>query len=84
MLWLFLLKNGFNMKPGLNFVSVWFGALMILLVTAGAIAFAFTDFMEDRLYGNKRTLFIFLLLSYAIYRSYRLYFLFKRPGREEE
>jgi hypothetical protein len=72
------------MKSGLNYVSVWFGITMILLVTAGAIAFAFTDFMEDRLYGNKRTLFIFLLLSYAIYRGYRLYSFFKRPGRENE
>jgi hypothetical protein len=72
------------MRPRLNFVSVWSGAMMILLVTAGAIAFAFTDFMEDRLYGNKRTLFIFLLLSYAIYRAYRLYLFFKKPGHEEK
>ncbi|MCE3258425.1 MAG: hypothetical protein K0S12_66, partial [Bacteroidetes bacterium] len=41
------------MKLGLHTVSVWFGMIMILLVTAGAFAFTFTDFMDDRLYGNK-------------------------------
>ena len=72
------------MKPGLNIVSVWFGIVMVVLVTTGAIALAFTDFMEDRLYGNKRILFIFLLLFYAVYRGYRLYSFFKRPRHEDE
>lgn len=60
------------MKPGLNTVSAWFGMIMILLVTAGAVAFAFTDFMDDKLYGNKRIFFVVLLLAYAVYRGFRL------------
>jgi len=60
------------MKPGLNTVSAWFGIIMILLVTAGAGAFAFTDFMDDKLYGNKRIFFVLLLLAYAVYRGFRL------------
>jgi len=53
-------------------MSVWFGAMMILLVTAGAIAISFTDFMSDRLYGKKRVFFVILLLSYAVYRGFRI------------
>ena len=60
------------MKPGLNTVSAWFGIIMILLVTAGAGAFALTDFMDDKLYGNKRIFFVLLLLAYAVYRGFRL------------
>lgn len=73
----------FTMKPNMNFLSLWSGVMMITLVTAGAIAFAFTNFMDDKLRGNKRLFFIFLLLSYAVYRGYRLYLLLKRPTRDE-
>jgi hypothetical protein len=60
------------MKSAAQMVSVWFGAIMILVVVAGAIAFSFTDFMDDRLYGTKRIGFVFLLLAYGVYRGFRL------------
>lgn len=72
------------MKIGLNFVSFWFGIIMVLVVTTGAIAIAFTDFMSDRLYGTKRIVFIFLLLGYAVYRSFRIYQIMKANKHEEE
>ncbi len=61
------------MKLGLNSISVWFSLLMIILVITGAFAFAFTDFMDDRLFGTKRIFFVCLLFLYAIYRVFRLY-----------
>jgi hypothetical protein len=65
------------MRLGLDFVSLWFGIIMVLVVVSGAIAFTFTDVMVERLYGSKRTVFIFILLAYGIYRGYRVYQLFK-------
>lgn len=61
------------MKLGLNSISVWFSLLMIILMITGAFAFAFTDFMDDRLFGAKRIFFVCLLFLYAIYRVFRLY-----------
>jgi hypothetical protein len=60
------------MKLGLNTISVWFGMIMILVVLSGAIAFAFTDVMNDKLYGSKRIFFVVLLVAYAVYRFFRL------------
>lgn len=71
-MWLFSLKTIF-MKLGLNSVGVWFSIIMILLTLAGAFAFAFTDFMDDRLFGPKRIFFVVLLVLYSIYRMFRLY-----------
>ncbi len=65
------------MKFG-NLISLWFGAIMIVLVVSGAIAFTFTDFMNDKLFGTKRTVFIFILAAYAVYRGFRLYHLIKK------
>ncbi|MBX3164975.1 MAG: hypothetical protein KF900_10890 [Bacteroidetes bacterium] len=64
------------MKFG-NLISFWFGAIMIVLVTSGAFAFTFTNFMDDRLFGTKRVVFILILIAYAIYRGFRLYHLIK-------
>jgi len=61
------------MKLGLNSISTWFSLLMITLTIAGAIAFAFTDFMDERLFGTKRVFFVILLVLYTIYRVFRLY-----------
>ena len=71
------------MKPGLNNLSLWFGMIMVPLLLAGAFVFAFTDYMSDRMYGNKRTFFVVMLLAYAIYRSIRIYQTIKQ-NREEE
>ena len=64
-------------------VSLWFGVVMILVVTAGAFVFSFTDFYDDRLYGNKRTMFVLVLFAYALYRGWRTYLLFKQQRNEE-
>jgi uncharacterized membrane protein len=71
------------MRPGLNSVSVWFGAVMVLVITGLAFAILLTDLMSDRLYGNKRMLFIVLLFGYAIYRGFRIYQVVKYSGRNE-
>jgi hypothetical protein len=57
----------------MQLLSLWFGAFMIILVISLAAAFTFTDFYLDRLFGNKRTAFIFVLIAYAVYRSFRIY-----------
>lgn len=64
-------------------LSVWFGSIMILLVLSGAFAFTFTNFMDDRLFGARRTLFIFILVAYAIYRIFRLFQTLKQNRHEE-
>lgn len=71
------------MKLGLNSISIWFGMIMILLVITGAFAFAFTDFMDDKLFGPKRIFFVVLLLAYAVYRIFRLRQLLKQNNNED-
>lgn len=71
------------MKLGINNISIWFGAIMILLVFSGAFAFAFTNFMDDRLFGQKRIFFIVILLAYGVYRCFRLYQAFKSNRHED-
>lgn len=71
------------MRSGLNAVSIWFGMIMILVVLAGAIAFAFTDFMEERLYGTKRVFFVLMLVAYAVYRVFRLKQLIRKSENDE-
>lgn len=70
------------MKNNLNFLSLWFGIIMILVVLAGAIAFTFTDFMDDRLYGGKRVLLTIIFAGYAVYRGIRIYQVLK--SRKDE
>jgi hypothetical protein len=72
------------MKPLLNTVSLWFGIVMVLVVTAWAIALASSDFMSDMLYGKKRVAFIFVLLAYALYRCFRIYQVRKQVKHEEK
>ncbi len=64
-------------------VTIWFSAVMIMLVTCAAIAFAFTDIWSDRLFGTKRNVFVFVLGFYSLYRAYRLKMLLK-PKKENE
>ena len=70
-------------KIGLQNMSVWFGAMMVLLVFSGAVAFAFTDFMDDRLFGSRRTWFVVILAAYGVYRSFRLYQVFKQSRYDQ-
>lgn len=71
------------MKLGLNSITVWFSLLMITLTIAGAFAFAFTDFMDERLFGRKRVYFVILLVLYSIYRIFRLYQLSKKTNQDD-
>ncbi|MBK9285740.1 MAG: hypothetical protein IPM51_15695 [Sphingobacteriaceae bacterium] len=69
------------MKNLSQYISLWFGAIMVLLVISGAIAIVFTDFLSERLYGNKRTIFVFILLAYAVYRSFRIYLILSKKSK---
>lgn len=71
------------MKTGLQSVTLWFGVVMVIMVTAGAVVIAFTDVMSDRLFGAKRIGFIVLLLAYAVYRGFRIYQVMKYNKNEE-
>lgn len=73
-----------KMKPLLNSLSIWSGAITLLLVLYGAIAFTFTDIMVDRLYGNKRIGFTLMLYAYALYRGFRIYQTLKKNKHAEE
>lgn len=72
------------MRSGINMLAIWFGSLMILIVMAGAVAITFTDLLSDRLYGKKRVFFVILLVAYAIYRGFRLYYLYKQNQRAKD
>lgn len=72
------------MKNGLNLIPVWFSVVMVALVVAGAFAFAFTDFMSDRVFGTKRWFMVVLFIAYAVYRSIRIYQTFKKLNHENE
>lgn len=71
------------MKPISNIVSLWFGIIMVLVLLAGSVAILFTDFMSDRLQGQRRIFFVVLLLAYCVYRSYRIYQVIKENRNEE-
>jgi uncharacterized membrane protein len=71
------------MKLGLNTISLWFGCLMVLVTISGAIVFAFTDVMNDRLFGNNRIVMSVIFFAYAIYRSIRLYQSIKQMQRDD-
>jgi hypothetical protein len=71
------------MKFGLHTVTNWFGIIMILAVTSGAVILTFTDAMSDRLFGAKRIGFICVLLAYAVYRGFRVYQTIKYSKSDE-
>lgn len=58
-------------------ITLWFSVFMVVIVVAGAIAFTFTDFMSDRLYGSKRVILTVVFLAYAVFRGIRIYQVFK-------
>jgi hypothetical protein len=70
-------------KPGLNSLSAIFGVVMIIVVLGLAIGVVFTDMLSDRLYGGKRTIFIVLMVAYALYRGFRIYQTTSRRRNEE-
>ncbi len=65
------------MKSAINSISLWFGLIMVIVVFTGAFAFSFSDLMIDRLFGTQRTIFIVILFAYGVYRSFRVYRLFR-------
>lgn len=71
------------MKNGINMITLWFSVFMVVVVIAGAIAFTFTDFMGDRLYGTKRIVLTVVFLAYAVFRGIRIYQVFK-SGKNED
>lgn len=66
-------------KSPIEIINLSFSALMVLLTFVGAIAFYFTDLLNDRVFGNKRYILGTIFLAYAIYRSYRMYKAYKTP-----
>lgn len=71
------------MKNGLNMINVWISAVMVLVVVAGAIAFTFTDFMIDRVYGSKRVILTVVFFAYGAFRGVRIYQILKSDKNEE-
>ena len=70
------------MKNGLNMINVWISAVMVLVIVAGAIAFTFTDFMSDRVYGSKRVILTVVFFAYAAFRGVRIYQILKSKKDE--
>jgi uncharacterized membrane protein len=63
-------------KSPIEFVNLTFSIMMILLTLSGAIAFLFTDFMNDKLFGWRRIVLAVIFIFYTIYRGIRLKKLF--------
>ena len=64
-------------KSPIELINLSFSALMVVLTFIGAIAFYFTDFLSERVFGDKRYILGTIFLAYAIYRSYRMYKAYK-------
>ena len=64
-------------KSPTELINLTFSSLMVLLTITGFFVFLFTDLLSDRVFGNKRYILAFVFLAYAIYRSYRMYQVFK-------
>jgi hypothetical protein len=62
----------------LNIVSIILTGFIIVVSFVMTYFLTFTNLMIEDLSGNKRTAFIFVLLVYGIYRSYRLYLMIKK------
>lgn len=71
-------------KSPIELINLVFSSMMVLLTFTGAIVFLFTDLLSDRAYGNKRIILGVVFLAYAIYRSYRMYTVFKSEKKSQE
>lgn len=70
------------MNNNINYVTIGFSAAMVILVIAGAVAFTFTDFMADRVYGTKRIVLTIVFLAYAVFRGIRIYQVLKSKNND--
>ena len=68
-----------NMKKSpIELINLAFSSIMVLLTFTGFFVFLFTDLMSDKVFGTKRYVLAIVFLAYAIYRSYRMYQVFKQ------
>lgn len=68
-----------NMKKSpIELINLAFSSIMVLLTFTGFFVFIFTDLMSDKVFGTKRYVLAIVFLAYAIYRSYRMYQVFKQ------
>lgn len=74
----------YKMKNISKSISLWFSIIMVLVVIAGIFAFTFTDFMSDKVYGNKRIVMIVVFTAYALFRGSRIYQVLSAPKNEDE
>jgi hypothetical protein len=58
---------------GLKQINYFLAGFIIVMSIVLASFFIFTDLMIDSIFGLKRTVFIFILYGYSIYRAFRLY-----------
>jgi hypothetical protein len=65
-------------------VNTVFACFVIVLCLVLAYFAAFTDFQPESLQGNKRSIFVGLMLAYAAYRTYRLVKVFKDQTKENQ
>ena len=74
-----------NMKKSpIELINLAFSSIMVLLTFTGFFVFLFTDLMSDKVFGTKRYVLAIVFLAYAIYRSYRMYQVFKQnPARRQ-
>ena len=64
-------------KSPTEYINLGFSIIMILITTIGSFLFLFTDFYDYKIFGSKRYVLAFVFLAYAIFRSYRVYNVFK-------
>ena len=64
-------------KSPIEMINLGFSSMMVLLTIVGFFVLLFTDLLSDRVFGNKRYILAVVFLAYAIYRSYRMYQVFK-------
>ena len=67
-------------------INVFLSGFIIVMCFVFAYFLLFTDMMnaDGNLTGKKRTIFVVILLGYAVYRGYRLYVSIRENKQQED
>lgn len=66
---------------GFNSISMVLTGFVVIICLVLVYFLSFTELMIDNLYGNKRIIFIVLLIAYAGFRSFRLYTMYTKKSK---
>jgi hypothetical protein len=66
---------------GLNTISMIISGFSILMCLVLAYFLLFTELLAEGMSGNKKIILVIILISYAIFRSFRLYAMMNKKNK---